>query len=53
MVSPGSPCIGNLLIGVVEMLQERDKPLDFSVGQEEFAKNSSGRLMAKFLLSFL
>ncbi|KAH9215926.1 hypothetical protein DL95DRAFT_388239 [Leptodontidium sp. 2 PMI_412] len=41
------------VLGNVEMLQERDKPLDFSVGQEEFAKNSSGRLVAKFLLSFL
>ncbi|KAG4443108.1 hypothetical protein IFR05_001434 [Cadophora sp. M221] len=41
------------VLGNVEMLQERNKPLDFSVGQEEFAKNSSGRLMARFLLSFI
>ncbi|PVH76539.1 hypothetical protein DL98DRAFT_291268 [Cadophora sp. DSE1049] len=37
----------------VDMLKERNKPLDYNAGQEEFAKNSSGRLMAKFLLSFV
>ncbi|KAL2062626.1 hypothetical protein VTL71DRAFT_5698 [Oculimacula yallundae] len=37
----------------VEMLNERNRPLDFEARQEEFAKGCSGRLIAKFLLSFL
>ncbi|KAH7324047.1 hypothetical protein BKA65DRAFT_511966 [Rhexocercosporidium sp. MPI-PUGE-AT-0058] len=45
--------IGEKVMNNVETLRERIKPLDFDVEQEEFAKKSSGRLMAKFLLSFI
>ncbi|KAH7388962.1 hypothetical protein BKA64DRAFT_126310 [Cadophora sp. MPI-SDFR-AT-0126] len=37
----------------IDVLKKRDKSLDFNAGQEELAKNSSGRLIAKFLLSFV
>ncbi|KAK0123923.1 hypothetical protein ONS95_008913 [Cadophora gregata] len=37
----------------VEMLKEQNKPFDSAAGQEELAKNSSGRLMARFLRSFV
>jgi hypothetical protein len=36
-----------------ELLRERDKPLVLDMRPEDFAKRNSGRLVAKFLLSFL
>ncbi|KAE9364605.1 hypothetical protein N431DRAFT_354919 [Stipitochalara longipes BDJ] len=36
-----------------ELLRERDKPLVLDMKPEDFAKRNSGRLVAKFLLSFL
>jgi hypothetical protein len=36
-----------------ELLEERDKPLVLDMRPEDFAKRNSGRLVARFLLSFL
>ncbi|PMD37324.1 hypothetical protein L207DRAFT_73683 [Hyaloscypha variabilis F] len=36
-----------------ELLKERDKPLVLDMRPEDFAKRNSGRLVARFLLSFL
>jgi hypothetical protein len=38
---------------IAELLRERDKPLVLDMQPEDFAKRNSGRLVAKFLLSFL
>jgi hypothetical protein len=38
---------------IEELLRERDKPLVLDMKPEDFAKRNSGRLVAKFLLSFL
>jgi hypothetical protein len=38
---------------IAELLRERDKPLVLDMKPEDFAKRNSGRLVAKFLLSFL
>jgi hypothetical protein len=37
----------------VDGLYERNKPLSFEEGPQEFATRNSGRLIAKFLLSFV
>jgi hypothetical protein len=42
-----------MLTFVAELLYERDKPLILDMKPEDFAKRNSGRLVAKFLLSFL
>ncbi len=36
-----------------DIIRERNKPLDFGGGQEEFAKSNSGRLVSRFLMSFI
>ena len=42
-----------MLTLVADILKERDKPLVLDMKPEDFAKRNSGRLVAKFLLSFL
>lgn len=38
---------------IAELLRERDKPLVHDLEPEEFAKRNSGRLVSRFLLSFM
>jgi hypothetical protein len=38
---------------IVSLLHERNKPLIHDMKPEDFARRNSGRLVAKFLLSFL
>jgi len=46
-------CDGEFLTRVVELLGERAKPPRFDEGPEEFAKKNPGRLVSKFLLSYM